>query len=184
MKKFEQLKRQYRSLSGYLDITDLSDKNISATTADFDRLFELAWKTLKSYLFIDLGMYEAKTGSPREILKISTAQGLLQDDLDWLSMLKDRNDDSHIYRKSDAIIYMSKIADCYLPKIGQLIELLEDKIPEEHWDDNRIPDDMLDYSFKKNVPLYQLVDRIRHAYGCQTDEQIFGCWEDYKREFL
>lgn len=50
MKKFEQLKRQYRSLSEYLDVTDLSDKNISATTADFDRLFELTWKTLKAYL--------------------------------------------------------------------------------------------------------------------------------------
>lgn len=45
MKKFEQLKCQYDALSKYLDPTDLSDKNISATTADFDRLFELSWKT-------------------------------------------------------------------------------------------------------------------------------------------
>ena len=110
MKKFEQLKRQYRSLSEYLDVTDLSDKNISATTADFDRLFELTWKTLKAYLYGELGMYEAKTGSPREILKLAAAQELLCDDLDWLLMLKDRNDDSHIYHKSDAIVYMSKIA--------------------------------------------------------------------------
>lgn len=51
MKKFEQMKRQYASLMGYLDETDLSDKNISATTADFDRLFEFSWKTLKAYLY-------------------------------------------------------------------------------------------------------------------------------------
>ena len=68
MKKFEQLKRQYQTLAGYLDMTDLSDRNISAATAGFDRMFELAWKTLKVYLFEDLGMYEAKTGSPREII--------------------------------------------------------------------------------------------------------------------
>ena len=51
MKKFEQLKRQYAALSGYLDETDLSDKHVSAAASDFDRLFELAWKTLKTYLF-------------------------------------------------------------------------------------------------------------------------------------
>lgn len=48
MKKFEQLKRQYRSLSGYIDLTDLSDKNISATTADFDHLFELSMSKIEA----------------------------------------------------------------------------------------------------------------------------------------
>lgn len=184
MKKFEQLKRQYRSLSEYLDVTDLSDKNISATTAGFDRLFELTWKTLKAYLYGELGMYEAKTGSPREILKLAAAQELLQDDLDWLAMLKDRNDDSHIYRRSDAIVYMSKIADCYLPKIGELIRLMESKIPEENWEDTQIPDSMLTYSFENKIPLYKLIEKIRHVYECQTDIEVYGKWEEYKRDFL
>ena len=184
MKKFEQLKRQYRSLSEYLDVTDLSDKNISATTADFDRLFELTWKTLKAYLYGELGMYEAKTGSPREILKLAAAQELLDNDLDWLLMLKDRNDDSHIYRKSDAIVYMSKIADRYLPKIGQLIQLLESKIPEEKWEDVQIPESMLAYSFENKIPLYKLLEKIRHVYGCQTDMQVYSQWEEFRRDFL
>lgn len=106
MKKFEQMKRQYASLRGYLDETDLSDKNISATTADFDRLFELAWKTMKVYLYEDLAIYEAKTASPREILKLAAAQ----------------------------------------------------------------------------EPLYELVEEIRKKYGCQTDAQVFACWERYKKE--
>lgn len=116
MKKFEQMKRQYTSLIRYLDVTDLSDKNISATTADFDRLFELSWKTLKTYLYEELAIYEAKTGSPREILKLAAAQELLSDDAVWSAMLKDRNDDSHIYPKADAIVYISKITALYLRK--------------------------------------------------------------------
>ncbi len=183
MKKFEQLKRQFASLNGYLDVADLSDKNISATTADFDRLFELAWKTLKAYMYGELGMYEAKTGSPREILKLAAAQELLSEDAIWLSMLKDRNDDSHIYQRSDAILYMSKIADRYLPAVGRLIERLEGLIPQERLEEGQIPEDMLAYSIKNNIPLYRLVEKIRDIYGCQTNMQAYRRWEDYEKDF-
>lgn len=180
MKKFEQMKRQYKSLCGYLDETDLSDKNISATTADFDRLFELAWKTMKVYLYEELAIYQAKTGSPREILKLAAAQELLSDDLLWFQMLKDRNDDSHIYCKTDAVIYMSKIASCYLPEMGRLIRQLGELIPEEPWEDVKIPDDLLAYAFDQHKPLHELIEEIRQTYGCQTDTEIFECWEKYK----
>ncbi len=45
MKKFEQMKRLYTTLKGYIDPFEQSDVVISGTTADFDRLFELSWKT-------------------------------------------------------------------------------------------------------------------------------------------
>ncbi len=184
MKKFEQMKRQYESLTGYLDETDLSDKNISATTADFDRLFELAWKTLKAYLYQELGIYEAKTGSPREILKLAAAQDLLWQDAVWFQMLKDRNDDAHIYRKSDAMIYISKIVSLYLPEIRRLIERLKELIPEEPWEDIRIPQDLLAYAFGHRKPLYELLEDIGRAYHCQADAQIYESWEKYKKEYL
>ena len=41
---------------------DFSDTMFSGLTADFDRLFELSWKTLKEYMQNDLMMLEAKTG--------------------------------------------------------------------------------------------------------------------------
>lgn len=182
MKKFEQMKRQYASLMSYLDVTDLSDKNISATTADFDRLFELAWKTLKAYLYEQLGIYRAKTGSPREIIKLAAVQELLSDDLLWFDMLKDRNDDSHIYRKADAVIYMSKIEARYLPEMKRLVIRLGELIPEEPWTDVQIPDDMLSYAFEKHKPLYELVEEIRQKYGCSTDAQVYACWGKYKKE--
>lgn len=184
MKKFEQLKRQYNSLINYFDMEDLSNKNISAATADFDRLFELSWKTLKAYLFDSLGIYEAKTGSPREILKLAAAQGLIRDDLLWFEMLKDRNDDSHIYRRASAIIYMSKIAACYLPQIEKLVSDLKPLIPEESWEEPEIPQSMLEYSLRCRKPLYQLIEDVRTAYQCQTDAQIFEKWNAYRKEKL
>jgi len=50
MKKFEQLKRLYRTITGYMDPYDFSDAMISGLIADFDRLFELPWKSLKEYM--------------------------------------------------------------------------------------------------------------------------------------
>ena len=66
MKKFEQLKRLYRTITGYMDPYDFSDAMISGLIADFDRLFELSWKTLKEYMQNDLMMLEAKTGRMSE----------------------------------------------------------------------------------------------------------------------
>lgn len=184
MKKFEQMKRQYTSLIRYLDVTDLSDKNISATTADFDRLFELSWKTLKTYLYEELAIYEAKTGSPREILKLAAAQELLSDDAVWSAMLKDRNDDSHIYPKADAIVYISKITALYLPEIERLIKTLSQLIPEEDWEEVQIPEDLLAYAFGNYQPLYRIVEDIRRQYHCRTDREVYESWERYKKEFL
>lgn len=47
MKKFEYMKRLYSTLRSYINPYDTSDVVVSGTTADFDRLFELSWKTLK-----------------------------------------------------------------------------------------------------------------------------------------
>ena len=114
MKKFEQMKRLHGTISRYIDPYNCSDAVISGTTADFDRLFELSWKTLKEYLHGQLGISEAKSGSPKIIIKIAYREGLVNDEKIWLEMLRYRNDDTHQYRKSDAMLYVSRIADRYL----------------------------------------------------------------------
>lgn len=69
MRRYEQLKRLYDTLNGYIDQYDLSESMISGATADFDRLFELAWKTAKEYLQKERMIAAAKTGSPKDIIK-------------------------------------------------------------------------------------------------------------------
>lgn len=63
-------------LSEYCEHSD-SKMYLSAITADFDRLFELCWKTLKEYLDKEKGMREAKSGSPKDIIKLAYHQEMI-----------------------------------------------------------------------------------------------------------
>lgn len=78
MKKFEQFKSAYESIVRNNKIGDFSEVYVSAITSDFDRLFELAWKTMKEYMYKNLGMQAAKTGSPKEILSLAHNQGIIK----------------------------------------------------------------------------------------------------------
>lgn len=72
MRRFEQLKAQYNAIMRNNTQYDYSELCVSAITSDFDRIFELAWKTLKEYLWKELGVAGAKSGSPREIRGLET----------------------------------------------------------------------------------------------------------------
>lgn len=75
MKKFEQFKSAYESIVRNNKIGDFSEVYVSAITSDFDRLFELAWKTMKEYMYKNLGMQAAKTGSSKGNLKSGSQSG-------------------------------------------------------------------------------------------------------------
>ena len=115
----------------YVNPMDYSDDHVSGITSDFDRLFELSWKTMKEYMFRDLGMIAAKTGSPREILGLALQQGLIKEERLWSDMLHDRNDDAHNYNILVAYEYKNKIEKVYLEVVKKLIEELSLLIPAE-----------------------------------------------------
>ena len=131
MKKFEQMKRLYNTMVAYVNPMDYSDDHVSGLTSDFDRLFELSWKTMKEYMFQDLGMIAAKTGSPREILGLALQQGLIREERLWSDMLHDRNDDTHNYNILVAYEYKNKIEKVYLEVMKELIDELSLVIPAE-----------------------------------------------------
>lgn len=72
---------------GYADVVlDLSVKR-------FEFTFEMAWKAIKRYLeFAGL-----KCSNPRSCFMEAHAQGILQDEEPWLSMIDMRNLTSHVY---------------------------------------------------------------------------------------
>ena len=49
MKKFEQVKRLYHTMCDEYNHYSNDKIFVSAITSDFDRLFELCWKSLKEY---------------------------------------------------------------------------------------------------------------------------------------
>ena len=180
MKKFEQLKRLYNSIINYSDPNDFSDKMVSAITADFDRLFELSWKTIKEYLYTEKMMREAKTGSPKQILKLAFQEGLISDEEAWLDMLRDRNDDTHHYKHSSAILYMSRINDYYMPYIHSFIDIMEQYIPNEDIPSDRIPTGFLTAWKASHMPMDEFALKIKTEQGFGSVDDVFINWEDIK----
>ena len=108
MKKFENFKSNLSILSK-ANNEDLENEFIISGIIDkFYIQFELAWKVLKELLRYE-GNSVANTGSPREIIKASYAVYEFIDEKVWLSMLKERNDMTHIYDGNAAKELVGKI---------------------------------------------------------------------------
>lgn len=114
MKKFDNFVSHIDVLAKAKD-EDLENEFIISGIIDkFSIQFELGWKVLKELLKYE-GRSVANTGSPREILKASYAvYDFIEEDI-WLSMLKSRNDMTHIYDGEAAKQLVNTILNSYIP---------------------------------------------------------------------
>ena len=114
MKKFDNYKSNLAILSK-ANNEDLENEFIISGIIDkFFIQFELAWKVLKELLRYE-GNGVANTGSPREIIKAAYAVYEFIDEKVWLSMLKQRNDMTHIYDGNAAKELVGNIINEYIP---------------------------------------------------------------------
>ena len=124
MKKFENFLSNLEVLS-QADREDLENEFIVSGIIDkFFIQFELAWKVLKELLRYE-GKNIANTGSPREIIKAAYEVYDFLDERVWLSMLKDRNDMTHIYDGSAAKELVAKILNTYNPAFCEMRDEIE-----------------------------------------------------------
>ncbi len=114
MKKFD-------NFSSNLDVLLRADKEdldnefiISGIIDKFFVQFELSWKVLKELLRYE-GKAVAATGSPRAIIKAAFSVYNFLDETVWISMLKDRNDMTHIYSGEAAKRLVQTILKEYIP---------------------------------------------------------------------
>lgn len=114
MKKFENFVSNLQVLSR-AQKEDLNNEFIISGIIDkFFIQFELGWKVLKELLKYE-GRKEANTGSPREIIKVAyTIYDFIDEDV-WISMLKSRNDMTHIYNGEAARELVNDILNVYIP---------------------------------------------------------------------
>lgn len=91
--------------------------------------FELGWKVLKELLQYE-GRSEARSGSPREILKIAFQVYDFVDEDIWLDMLKDRNSMGHMYDGNAAQRLSLTIINVYLPVFRHMERKIIEKYPE------------------------------------------------------
>lgn len=125
MKKFENYSLNLNVLSK-AEKEDLENEFIISGIIDkFFIQFEIGWKVLK-----DLMRYEgrsiANTGSPREIIKAAYSVYDFIDEDVWLSMLRARNDMTHIYDKNAAKETVNKILNEYIPAFIKLKDGIEE----------------------------------------------------------
>ena len=129
MKKFDHYRANLAVLSK-ADQQDLENEFIIGGIIDkFMIQFELGWKVLKELLQYE-GRSEARSGSPREILKTAFQVYDFVDEDIWLGMLKDRNSMGHMYDGNAAQRLARTIIDVYLPAFRHMEREIIEKYPE------------------------------------------------------
>ena len=98
----------------------------SAVIFAFNSLFDLAWKLLKDSLTNWYGLDGIKP-SPRDIIKTAATVDLIENETQWLAMLKNRNLCTHDYFGINQEYYCEVIRDEYLP----LMQALKAKIASQ-----------------------------------------------------
>ena len=99
---------------------------IDATIQRFEFTFELFWKTLKRFMFLE----GVETKTPRETLKKAYQFEWIDDEEIWLNMLADRNEMSHVYDDDKAKEIFAHIQK-YAPIFRSVFLMLSEKLKEE-----------------------------------------------------
>lgn len=119
--KFDKLNMAFTSLEAiYLKPIQEDRSNIDATIQRFEFTFELFWKFLKEF-FYQKGL---AINYPIDVLKEAFSANIINDELIWIQMLKDRNMTSHTYDEQLADTIFSRIK-MYVPIIRQSINYLK-----------------------------------------------------------
>ena len=92
--------------------------------------FELGWKLLKALLAYE-GAPVVASGSPRDIIKAAYRYFDFIDEAQWLQMLRDRNDTTHIYNEQLAIALVDKVIKDYLPEFEHMGRSIQARYGEE-----------------------------------------------------
>lgn len=125
MKKIENF---YAALSNLNDIYRYEEPydNVVLTglVALYEICFEQSWKAMKE-LLENSGTSEAKTGSPKLILKTAYQMGLIKEEELWLRALQARNNVAHSYNKAIALSIVQEVKQSYYSMFCDLKEEIE-----------------------------------------------------------
>lgn len=128
MKKFDNFKNSLNVLKK-VDHNKTKNDEIYRTgvIGQFNLTFELAWKVLQAVLRAS-GVAEAENGSPREIVKLGFRFGMIDEEKEWLNMLKDRNVSVHIYNEDAIDEVIDRIIESYIPAFDKFSDTMEEKV--------------------------------------------------------
>jgi nucleotidyltransferase substrate binding protein (TIGR01987 family) len=101
-------------LQSFLATPALSDRDRAGVIQAFEFTFETVWKLFKHIAEAE-GL---EAPSPKRALIAAHKLGLVEDELLWLDMLRDRNLTSHVYHSDFAISIFEAIQSRYAPALA------------------------------------------------------------------
>ena len=118
--RFQNLDKAFTFLAGALQIENPSELEQAGIIQAYEFTFELSWKTLKD--FLEYNKIEAVF--PRDVIKESFKNGLIDDGDIWMDMLDKRNLIAHTYNDDNARTAILLIRNKYFLQLEKLYGLL------------------------------------------------------------
>ncbi len=97
---------------------------MTGMVALFSICFEQAWKTMKEQLESS-GYSDARTGSPRSVIKLAYQAGMIHEEEAWLMALQARNNVAHSYNERIAMGIIQETKGIYIPLFEALQKALQ-----------------------------------------------------------
>lgn len=119
--RFNNFEKSFLFLQKIINEPELNEIERIGLIKSFEITFELAWKTLKDYLF-ENGI---NVKFPREVIKESFQKEIIDDGEIWLEMLEKRNLLSHTYEEDEAKVAQELIVNNYFPFVKILYNKLK-----------------------------------------------------------
>jgi len=105
-----------------IEPTELSQLEAEGLVQRFNFTFELAWKTLSSFMQSEGLLFV--TGSPRDTIRTAFAHGVLTDGAVWMDMLVTRRETAHIYDEHRFRAAVELIRQNYAAPLAGLVQAL------------------------------------------------------------
>ena len=115
----------YFKLIDFINTDNNSEKDRAAIIHVFEYTFELWWRSLQKYIET-IGTMEQY--GPSSTIKTAVQYKIIQDEYEWIDMLRDRNLTSHTYKEDIAKDIYIRIKDKHIFLFEKFIEKFDNII--------------------------------------------------------
>ena len=122
---YNAFKNAYIKLMEFIDTDNKTEKDRAAIIHAFEYTFELWWKALQRYIET-IGTMEQY--GPSSAIKTAIQYKVLQDEYEWMDMLRDRNLTSHTYKEDIAKDIYERIKTKHVVLFKKFIEKFDEII--------------------------------------------------------
>lgn len=125
MKEYENFEKALANLQDIYKYEEPYDNVVlTGLVGLFEICFEQSWKLMKKILE-DQGFQDAKTGSPKMVIKLAYSVKMISDEDKWLDALLSRNNVTHAYNNNVAKEIVKKTKNIYVELFSKLRKEIE-----------------------------------------------------------